>query len=84
MQAISIADASLNLENLLKRVIDNSEPTIVLLDSGDKVVLMPLDEYNTFAETSYLLASPANAAHLFKSISEANRGESSERELLKA
>jgi antitoxin YefM len=35
---------------------------------------MPLDEFNSSKETLYLLANPANAAHLRRSIAEAEAG----------
>ena len=39
-----------------------------------RVVLVPLDEYNSWKETLYLLSNPANAEHLRRSIAEAEAG----------
>jgi antitoxin YefM len=41
------------------------------MDKGGQVVLMPLEEFNSWKETLYLLASPANVALLRRSIAEA-------------
>ena len=82
MHAVTIADARLHLDGLMRRVIDDSQPTIVLMESGEQVVLMPLDEYNARNETNYLLSNPANAAHLRKSIAEAAAGRIVERTLV--
>jgi antitoxin YefM len=43
---------------------------------------MPLDEFNSWKETLYLLSNPANAAHLRRSIAEAKAGKSKKRELI--
>lgn len=82
MQAVTLKDAEQNLERLLTQVLDDAEPTIVVLESGRQVVVMPLDEYTAWQETRYLLATPANAAHLRKSIAEAQAGTYEEREPL--
>lgn len=42
------------------------------MKKGDQVVGVPLDEYNSWKETLYLMSSPANAEHLRRSIAEAN------------
>lgn len=42
---------------------------------------MSLDYYNSLMETVYLLKSPANAAHLAKSISQYKEGEHTQRNL---
>lgn len=81
MQAITLKEAEQNLEHLLTRVVDDAEPTIVVLETGQQVVVMPLDEYTSWQETRYLLSSPANAAHLRQSIAEAQAGLYEEREL---
>lgn len=52
MRAVTVAEAKRNFENLVKRVMDDSEPAIVLTESGDQVVLMPLDDYNAWTETN--------------------------------
>jgi len=84
MNAITSREAKLNLERLLEQVVADAEPTIVITESGDQVVFLPLDEYKSWKETLYLLANPANADHLRRSIAEAKAGEVHERELLDA
>lgn len=82
MNAVTLKDAKLNLEQLVAKVIASAEPTIVVTESGEKAVFLPLDEYNSWKETLYLLTIPANAEHLQKSIAEAQAGNVQERELL--
>jgi antitoxin YefM len=44
--------------------------TTASLTSGEQVVFLSLDEYNSWKEALYLLANPANAEHLRRSIAE--------------
>jgi antitoxin YefM len=84
MNAVSLKDDKIDLEELAEQVIADAEATIVVTKSGDQVVVLPLDEYNSWKETAYLLSNPANADHLRRSIAEAKAGEARERELLDA
>lgn len=84
MNAVTLKSASLNLEQLVEQVIADAESTIVVTESGDRVVLVPFDEYNSWKETHYLLSNPANADHLRRSIAEAQAGKAQERELFEA
>jgi len=84
MNAVTLKEAKLNLERLVEQVIADAEPTIVLTESGGHVVFLPLDEYNSWKETLYLLSNPANADHLRRSLAEAEAGKAQERELLEA
>jgi antitoxin YefM len=84
MNAVTLKDPKLNFQELVEQVIADAEATIVVTESGDRVVVLPLDEYNSWKETVYLLSNPANANHLRKSIAEAQAGEAQERELADA
>jgi antitoxin YefM len=55
--------------------------TLSLRDAEDAVV-MSLEYFNSLLETVYLLKSPANAAHLERSIAQFKEGEVLEHELL--
>ena len=81
MQAVTLKDAKRNLRRIVEQVLADAEPRIVVTDEGEQVVLMPLGEFNSWKETLHLLASPANAAHLRRSIAEAESGKARKREL---
>lgn len=81
MNAITLKEAKTNLERLVEQVIADVEPTIVVSEGGEPVVFLPLSEYNSWQETLYLLANPANADHLRRSIAELKAGNVQEREL---
>ena len=82
MEAFTLNEAKTKLEQLIDQVILDAEPAIVVTDTGKRVVLMSLDEFNSWQETLYLLSSPANAAQLRQSISEAESGYTVEKDLI--
>lgn len=74
MRVISFSEARKHLKAVLDTVNDDADATIVTRrDAGDAVV-MSLDYYNSLMETVYLLKSPANAAHLAKSVAQYQAG----------
>lgn len=83
MQAVTLQQAQLDLAGLISNVIADAEPMIICTDSGEQIVCVSLDEYNSWKETIYLLSSPANAQHLRHSIAQADAGDAQPRELLK-
>ena len=82
MDAITINQAKQNIDGLIEQVIADVEPTIICDDNGQKVVILSLDEFNSWQETLYLLSNPANADHLRRSIQEDKSGKAIERELI--
>ncbi len=81
MQAVTSKDAKRNLPRLIEQILADAEPRIVVTDKGEQIVMMPLDDFNSWKETLYLLSNPANAAHLRRSIAEAESGQAAKREL---
>jgi len=51
MQAVTLKDAKRNLARLVEQVLADAEPRMVLTDKGEQVVVMPLDEFNSWKET---------------------------------
>ena len=80
MNAVTVNEAKANLEDLIEQVIAGIEPAIIRTDSGQQVMLLPLDEFNAWQETIYLLSNPANAEHLRQSIAEAEAGNNAYRQ----
>ncbi|ASC74275.1 Antitoxin YefM [Halomicronema hongdechloris C2206] len=48
MDAITTKQAEQDLDGLIERVIADVQPTILCNDKGDRVVVMPLDEFNAW------------------------------------
>ena len=74
MQAITLNDVQRDLPRLVAQVLADAEARIVVDDRGEQVVLMPLDEFNSWRETLHLLGNSANAARLRESIAQAEAG----------
>lgn len=64
------------MKKYLDDVTQSSDILIVTRNSDDDaVVIMSLNEYNSWMETNYLLSTEANRKALFESIEQAKRGE---------
>ncbi|MCG8451230.1 MAG: type II toxin-antitoxin system Phd/YefM family antitoxin [Pirellulales bacterium] len=81
MNTINLNNSDHDFEQIITQVLANAEPMVVDTGSGESVVLMPLDDFTAWQETAYLLRTPANAAHLNKSIAEAQAGKTVSRPL---
>jgi antitoxin YefM len=84
VNAVTITEAKANLERIIDQVIADMEPTIIRTDTAQQIVLLPLDEFNAWKETLYLLSNPFNAEHLRQSIMEVETGKIVERALPEA
>jgi antitoxin YefM len=74
MRTINFSDARQNLKEVLDRVVDDADITIITRRDPDDVVLMSLSAYNRRRETMHLMSSPANARRLNESIAQARAG----------
>jgi antitoxin YefM len=74
MNVVTVNEAKRDLDSLIAKVVSNAEPIIITMDTGQQIVLLPLDEFNAWQETAYLLSNPAHAAHLRQSIAEQQLG----------
>jgi antitoxin YefM len=82
MKVISFSEARNSLKAVLDRVIEDADYTIVTRRDADDVVVMSLESFNSLMETVHLLKSPANSAHLARSIAQYKAGTAVERDLL--
>jgi antitoxin YefM len=82
MKVVSFSEARNNLKTVFDEVVDNADYTIVTRRDAEDVVVMSLDSFNSLLETFHLLKSPANAAHLHRSIDQFRQGQTIERDLL--
>lgn len=82
MQVFTYTDARNNLKTVLDRVVDDADVALITRKEGQHAVVMGQDYYNSLMETMHLVSSPANAAHLAKSIAQLRQGQTVQRELI--
>jgi antitoxin YefM len=82
MRVVSYTRARNSLKNVLDHVAEDADCTVITRRDADDAVVMSLDHYNGLMETLHLLKSPANIAHLQKSVEQYRSGEMLERPLV--
>jgi antitoxin YefM len=82
MRIVSFSEARNNLKTVLDHVVEDADYTIITRRDAEDAVVVSLEYFNSLLETVYLLKSPANAAHLERSIAQFKEGEVLEHELL--
>jgi antitoxin YefM len=81
MQTITFSDARNQLKQVLDRVVDDADYTVITRRDAEDAVVMSLDSFNGLMETVHLLRSPANAEHLARSIAQYRQGQAAEHPL---
>jgi len=82
MNIVSFSETRNNLKAVLDRVVEDTDYTIITRRDAEDAVVMSLELFNSLLETVHLLKSPANAAHLERSIAQFKQGKVVERNLL--
>ncbi len=82
MRVINFSEARNNLKSVLDQVVDDADYTIITRRDSEDAVVMSLETFNSYMETFYLLRTPANAAHLTKSIEQFKNRDIQEKELI--
>jgi antitoxin YefM len=82
MRTTSYSDLRKNLAATLDRLTEDHEPVVITRDKGKPAaVLISLEDFASYEETSYLLQSPRNAERLRAAIDELDAGCGKERKL---
>jgi antitoxin YefM len=71
--AITASEARKKLFPLIKQVNDDRAPVEIVSNHG-RAYLVSAEDYESMAETDYLLRSPANAARLMSAAEDVRRG----------
>ena len=82
MRVINFSEVRNKLKTVLDQVVNDADYTIISRRDADDAVVMSLDHFNGLMETVHLLKSPANAAHLEKSIKQYRKGKTVEHGLV--
>lgn len=82
MKVITYTEARNNFKTVLDRVTDDADYTVITRRDAEDTVVMSLEYFDSLLETVHLLKSPANAAHLARSIAQFHSSSAQERDLL--
>ena len=74
MRVINFSEARGSLKGVIDQVIADADYTVITRRDAPDAVVMSLDTFNGLMETVHLLRSPANAAHLERSIAQYRGG----------
>ncbi len=70
MSTISYSSFRVHPAETLNKVNEEHTPIIITRQNGQPVVVMSLEDYKSYEETAYLMASPKNAERLNQSVAE--------------
>ena len=74
MRVVNFTDARNRLKSILDQVVNDADYTVISRRDAEDAVVMSLDQFNGLMEIVHLLKSPANAAHLAKSVKQYRNG----------
>ncbi len=84
MRVVNFSDARNTLKSIIDQVSDDADYTVITRRNASDAVVMSLDTFNSLMETVHLLKSPANAAHLARSIEQYRKGKTKAQDLTDA
>jgi len=70
------------LSSALDKVNDDHIPILITRQNGKPAVLISLEDFHSYEETAYLMASPKNAERLNQAIVQVEKGMTNEHELI--
>jgi antitoxin YefM len=82
MRVVNFSEARSGLKGVIDQVIADADYTVITRRDAPDAVLMSLDTFNSLLETVHLLKSPANAAHLARSIEQFRQAQVQQRDLV--
>ncbi len=82
MDVMSYSSFRSNLAGTLDRVNDNHKPVMVTRQNGKPAVVMSLEDFTSYQETAYLMASPKNAQRLNDAIADIEAGNTTGHDLI--
>lgn len=84
MRVVNFSEARNSLKTVIDQVIEDADYTVIARRDAPDAVMMSLDTFNSLMETVHLLRSPANAAHLARSIEQYRQGKRTPGDLVDA
>ncbi len=82
MDTLSYSAFRAQLAGVLDKVNNDHKPMMITRQNGKPAVVMSLEDFQSYEETAYLMASPENAKRLNRSILEIEAGNATRHELI--
>lgn len=82
MRVVNFSEARNSLKTIIDQVIEDADFTLIARRDAPDAVVMSLDTFNSLMETVHQLKSPANAAHLSRSIEQFRQGKLKQKALV--
>jgi len=82
MDTMNYSEFRMHLASALDNVNIAHRPLLVTRQNGKPAVVMSLEDFNSYEETAYLMASPKNAARLDQSIKQLQKGKGISHDLI--
>jgi antitoxin YefM len=83
MNILTFSEARAGFKTVMDDVCKDHAPTVITRVSGEHVVMLSLEDFNSMEETMYLLGSAKNANRLMESIAQLRAGKARPRELIR-
>ena len=74
MDTLNYTSFRKDLAAMLDKVNDDHMPILITRQNGKSAVLISLEDFKSYEETAYLMASPKNAVRLNEAITELEKG----------
>ena len=84
MRVVNFSEARNSLKKVIDHVVKDADYVVIARRDASDAALMSLDTFNSMMETVYMLRTPANAAHLSRSIAQFRKGKARSRKLTDA
>lgn len=84
MRVVNFSEARNNLKAVIDGVVEDADYAVIARRDAPDAVVMSLATFNSMMETVHLLKSPANAAHLNRSIEQLRKGKTKAKDLVDA
>ncbi|MBB71663.1 MAG: type II toxin-antitoxin system prevent-host-death family antitoxin [Legionellales bacterium] len=81
MDTMSYSAFRSHLASTLDKVNDDHKPVMITRQNGKPAVVMSLEDYHSYLETAYLMASPNNAKRLHDAIQQVENGKTTQHDL---
>jgi antitoxin YefM len=82
MQVVSFTELRKNMKNIMDQCCQDHDLMIVTRQQEPALVMMSLEEYNSWQETLYLMKNPNNHLQIMKSIENIRKGKVRAKDLI--